>query len=859
MVFLRRLLIALANAAVTYPIAVVLLVLIPAAAGFAVLPRINVSTDLVSGLGDSSSLIRLTQENYRLFGEQDSLIVVLEFPEPPGEARRPFIEGLGEALKTVPDVRRVYYRFLDPEDRDEVARGLKHFLLSMNDHERNTISTICTPAGISDALRRNRNRLFLAERPFLQQRILEDPLELGLVVEESMKRRVGQVSFGDPYLFIASPDSTVYLIQVTPTFSSSNIPKGVQLIDRLNAIIPEKIAALTQEIPGAKKTFDGLKWQLTGKTAFHYESEKLSDRELALISWLSFVLVFGFLVFAYRSVWSVTVLVPPIVAAVGMNYGLVYCWYEEINPVVMGTASILFGLGTDYGVHLWGRFREELDSGLAARAALMATMEKVGPAVVIGSLTNIIALACLCFSTQPAMRQFGFVSACGLVLTLLVSLIMFPAAVGLIARTGRDRYPVLRLRFRPLSGLFLKRPAIAVGLIPVIIVFGVVFGSKLVYEKDLFKAFLFKSISSIEAADRISKKFHSNFSQPIYLSFDVDAHDRGSEIQIQLDRVLEDLMERQRDISTFDSISYLASPPAVRQRNERELAEISARWPQLAVHLTDQLSAGDLSEPARRSVTESFDRVGEVLRDACAPAPIQGEDKANGVQESWYTAIVNGKHRFLTTIRYADTVSNPDELKAADRRITDALKAMPVEVHLSGTRQAMEEAQNSLVSELFRLGLIGVIAVVVFFLIVFRHPVAVGLSLIPMAGALMITFGVLGAAKVGVPFSIVGVAPLVFGLGIDNGIHIVMRSFYERDGTVAEIVERTTPMIVVTSITNCFGFLAMVVSQYYSLAFFGWTMTLGLAAAVTLTVVILPALLLIMEKSWRGAPAGGLA
>jgi len=220
---------------------------------------------------------------------------------------------------------------------------------------------------------------------------------------------------------------------------------------------------------------------------------------------------------------------------------------------------------------------------------------------------------------------------------------------------------------------------------------------------------------------------------------------------------------------------------------------------------------------------------------------------------------VNGKHRFLTTIRYADTVSNPDELKAADRRITDALKAMPVEVHLSGTRQAMEEAQNSLVSELFRLGLTGVIAVVVFFLIVFRHPVAVGLSLIPMAGALMITFGVLGAAQVGVPFSIVGVAPLVFGLGIDNGIHIVMRSFYERDGTVAEIVERTTPMIVVTSITNCFGFLAMVVSQYYSLAFFGWTMTLGLAAAVTLTVVILPALLLIMEKSWRGAPAGGLA
>lgn len=858
MALLRRLLIVFANAAASHPLLVLLLILVPAAAGFAVLPRINVSTDLVSGLGDSSSIIKLTQENYRLFGEQDSLIVVLEFPEPPGEARRPFIEGLGEALKEVPGVRRVYYRFLNPEDQDEVEHLFGRFLLGMNDRERETIRAICTPDGITAAMRRNRNRLFLVDNPLLQSRILHDPLELGLMVSQSVKRRVGQVSFGDPYLFIASPDSTVYLIQVTPTFASSNVPMGVELIDRLKKVIPEKISALTDEIPGAKENFDGLKWHLTGKTAFHYESDKLSNRELLMISWVSFVLVFGFLVVAYRSFSSVAVLMPPIAAAVGINYGFVYWWYEEINPVVMGTASILFGLGTDYGVHLWGRFREELDRGAPPRAALLSTMEKVGPAVVIGSLTNIIALLCLCFSRQPAMSQFGFVTACGLLLTLLVSLLLFPAAVSLIERTGRDRYPVLRLHFRPLSGLFLKRPTLAVSLIPVIAVFGVIFGSRLVYEKDLFKSFLFKTIDSIEVAERISRKFHSNFSQPVFLSFDVDDPDRGAEIQIQVDRVLEGLMERNQEISTFDSISYLTSPAAVRERNLKELADISARWPRLGEHLKGLLAAGDLSDAARHVVTESFAKVGGVLRSLRETDRNPQADVNNGVQESWYTAVVNGKHRFLTTIRYADAVSDPEELQAADARITDALRILPVAVQMSGTRQAMEEAQNSLVSELFRLGFIGVIAVVLFFLVVFRHPVGVALSLIPMAGALLVTFGVLGAAQVGIPFSIVGVAPLVFGLGIDNGIHMVMRSLYEEGETVTEVVQRTTPMIVVTSITNCFGFLAMVISQYYALAFFGWTMTLGLAAAVTLTVIILPALLLMMERSRRHAPAGAL-
>lgn len=456
------------------------------------------------------------------------------------------------------------------------------------------------------------------------------------------------------------------------------------------------------------------------------------------------------------------------------------------------------------------------------------------------------------------MSQFGFVTACGLTLTLLVSLVMFPAAVALMERMGQERYPALRLRFRPLSGLFLRRPALAVGLIPVIVVFGVLFGTRLVYEKDLFKAFLFKSINSIEVADRISRKFHSNFSQPVFLSFDVDDPDYGAEVQIQLDHVLEDLMEQKREISTFDSISYLTSPPSVQQRNVKELAQVCARWPRLTEHFQELLESGDLSESARLVMTKSFARVGDVLGGLGTPDRVSEADAANGVQESWYTATVNGKHRFLTTIRYSDTVNDPDELKAADRNINNALKALPVEVRMSGTRQAMEEAQSSLVSELFRLGFIGVLAVVVFFLVVFRHPVGVALSLIPMAGALLVTFGVLGAAQVGIPFSIVGVAPLVFGLGIDNGIHIVMRSLYEKDGTVAEVVERTTPMIVVTSITNCFGFLAMVVSQYYALAFFGWTMTLGLAAAVTLTVIILPALLLILERSRGRVPVRGL-
>ncbi|MFH0824598.1 MAG: hypothetical protein V2B18_17730, partial [Pseudomonadota bacterium] len=82
-------------------------------AGFAAMPYMTISTDLMEGVGESSRIIALSKENSRLFGEQDSLILVLEFPKPPGEGRLPFIRGIAEELSKLEGIRRVRYRFLD--------------------------------------------------------------------------------------------------------------------------------------------------------------------------------------------------------------------------------------------------------------------------------------------------------------------------------------------------------------------------------------------------------------------------------------------------------------------------------------------------------------------------------------------------------------------------------------------------------------------------------------------------------------------------------------------------------------------------------------------------------------------------
>lgn len=817
------------------------------AAGFATMPLITISSNPLSGIGESNPLITLVRQNSETFGEQDSLILVVEFPEAPGEERLPFMKELADAIEKIPDVRRVRYRFLDPDNSEQVSLLFKHFLLGMNPVERQEIQRIFTPQGISDAFRRTVNRLVISASPYAQRRLLEDPLELGMFVSDSMKKRVGSVSLGDLYLLIASPDSTVYLIQITPAFFSTDAARGRALIDQLHKLVPEKITSMLQSMPTLREKSKGLRWDITGKTAFHYESDVIFNRETTVILVFSFSMVLTLLIAVYRSIWSGILLMIPIAAGIGPNYGLIWLSYHEVNPVVMGASGVLFGLGTDYGVHLWARLREEVDRGIPPVDALVKVYEQTGPPVMLGALVGILAFLCLCVSTQPAMAQFGYVGATGLALTLVSTLFLFPALVKFISGLNGDYVPRMRVSFKAFSGLYRKHPERIVAVSALVIVASVFFASRVSYEKDLFKVFLARDMDSMAVSEKISRKFQSNFSQPTLLSFDVDDMQEGLKIQRKLDGILARLMEQDDEIASFDSITYLLAPDSLRRENAAALSEVVAEWPELTMRFKERIGHSKLSAGSIETMENSFHETGKILRSMENGSMMDRGGLAE-VERSWYMARINGKYRFLTQIRYSQRITDTAELKQADRKILRAMKDLPVKVELSGPRQIMQEVLSSLLSELVTLGLYVMAAVIVFFFALFGHPLGVFLSLIPMTGAFAITLGVMGMAGLGIPFSIVGVAPLIFGLGMDNGVHVVMGAFHEENGSISETMSRVTRPIIFTSLTNVLGFVAMLTSKHYSMEFLGWAMIIGMASAVALTLTTLPALLLILER-----------
>jgi hypothetical protein len=846
---LVRLVLRASNISTAFPRATIFVFVLMAVAGFSVMPHIRISPEVFKVEEDSKSPIVLTHENYQLFGEQDSLILVLELPEPPGDSRLPFIEGLGKAVEGFPGVRDVTYRFLNPDDEEEIQRLFRHFFLGLNDRERRQIRERFTPAGVQAALSRNRNRLFLTSHPYMQERILEDPLELGLLIGTTFKKRVGRVSFGDKYLFLASPDSTMFLIPITPSFHSSDVISSTAFLRQFRGMIAERIQYLKKAVPGADDEFKDLRWYLTGKTVFYNETQQVFRRDLFLTLIMSLTLVTLFLLYVYRNPLSVGVLMLPVVTAVGCNYGFIFLFFDGVNPVVMGSVGVLFGLGTDFAVHLWGRLRENLDSGAKHDVALHETLTGAGPAVVMGATTSAVAFACLCLAELPTMIQFGIVATSGVLFALPATLFLVPALTTLLAQRNTDYIPRMKVRFSFAATLFLRRPKLIAVSIPIIILVCAALAGRLHYERDLFKVFIARGLPSMEVAERVSEKFQTNFAQPTLLSFEVEDPNAGLEYQRCLDRLLQHLMWSEGLISTFDSISFLTAPLRVQEKNLTLSKQILQQWEELDAAFNVGLKDSGLAEWAKEKMKTSFRSTKEALESLRTVSPAGSLDLATQFERSWYQAKIRDKHRFLTKVRYASTIINPEELRQADEQLMETLESLPIDVRMSGPRQSMAAILSGLVSELIRLGIYAAVAVVVLLLLVFRTPSAVALSLVPMVGALSLTLGVLGAVGLGIPYSIIGVAPLIFGLGIDNGIHLVMRYREASVETIKVTVAHMTPLVITTSMTTICGFASSVISSLYGLQFIGISLMIAMAGAMAFTLVALPAVLLLVYES----------
>ena len=203
------------------------------------------------------------------------------------------------------------------------------------------------------------------------------------------------------------------------------------------------------------------------------------------------ILVLILLLLIYRS--PILPFVP--LVTVGFGYfvagGILAAGARAMGTTLSGQATslmviLLFGAGTDYGLLLISRYREELRREADHRVALATALGETWEAIAASGLTVTLAVLTLLFATYGEYRGFAPVLGLGVFVTLIAGLTLMPALLALLGRRAFwPRVPragdVTRHRaWERIAGLVAagpKRAAATVAAILVVLALGCLFYS----------------------------------------------------------------------------------------------------------------------------------------------------------------------------------------------------------------------------------------------------------------------------------------------------------------------------------------------------------------------------------------------
>jgi len=115
------------------------------------------------------------------------------------------------------------------------------------------------------------------------------------------------------------------------------------------------------------------------------------------------------------------------------------------------------------------------------------------------------------------------------------------------------------------------------------------------------------------------------------------------------------------------------------------------------------------------------------------------------------------------------------------------------------------------------------------------------LAMLPVGLGMLQLFGILGILEIAINPANMIVLPLILGIGIDDGVHVV-HDFRRRSGAY-RMSPSTASAVLITSLTTMVGFGSLMIASHQGLQSLGRVLTIGVSCCLFTSLVMLPALL----------------
>jgi len=614
---------------------------------------------------------------------------------------------------------------------------------------------------------------------------------------------------------------------------------------------------------------NGVRVRLTGSAALSHEELKSVEQGMGLAGVLSLVLVIGLLMIGLRSKRLVAATLATLVMGLIWTAAFAILALGTLNLISVAFAVLFIGLSVDFGIHYGLRYQEAIDAGSNHEDALSETAGRVGGALTLCAISAAIAFYSFLPTDYLGLAELGLIAGTGMFIAFFANVTVLPALLTVMPQM-KAKIRNTESRFAPVRPIFqsfirLNARAVCWGAL------GIGIAAALALPKTVFDF------------DPLNLKDPKT--ESVAAIFDLMADNRTSPYTVTIlagDLVAaQALAEKLKTLPEVDDAATVTD--FVPQDQEEKLEVIST----MALFLMPSLTAADqgtpqpVKEPAEalRAFREKLKLVAslntggrEVLAAKRLSKALDGlfGDKAS--QESLkqfevrLLAALPGRLDALKASLSATSVTLktlPKDITdgqiAKDGRVRievypkeslrsrDALKRFVTAVrgiaaNASGSSVVILEAGNAVITAFWQAGIISIVLISIMLLAVLKRLADAALVFAPLALAGLLTVAASVVFGLAFNFANLIVLPLLFGLGVASGIHLVLREREEK--TVNGVLETSTPRAVVFSALTTIGsFGSIALSSHPGTSSMGVLLTIAITLTLVCTLVVLPALM----------------
>ncbi len=251
----------------------------------------------------------------------------------------------------------------------------------------------------------------------------------GEYTSDLAEKAVDALTIGETYFI--SPNRDMMIIMIEPTF---NMFDDIKLLtDAVNGIE----TLVKAEAPAFHVTAG-----LTGSIVLSRDEIKASTEDSMSITLIALVGIFFLFVLSFRMWGSPFMAILTVVIGVVWAMGIASLLVDSLSLMTVMMAVILVGLGIDFSIHIISGYTENRFAGVGVEDSLRNSLVKTGPGIFTGGLTTGAAFLTMMISSNRGMFEFGFVAGCGIVVTMLATLIVLPVLLMIREKLLRKRHSV---------------------------------------------------------------------------------------------------------------------------------------------------------------------------------------------------------------------------------------------------------------------------------------------------------------------------------------------------------------------------------------------------------------------------------